>query len=566
MKKNKTNKLQLIILIFVVCALKNIGYSQVCEKVIDVSFNNYQDNSKYTVATATHDFGYLQKRAAGDNRGLDGDGLTWPQQNVISGGALRAQYPANKILGPETGFLFDTSFADTEEAIMEYRVKFGPDFYWAYGGKLPGLGGSDQSKSRGLPDGLTKDQNTIQNGFSARLMWRPLSYTPAGKDAVEGRIVFYTYLPYRDINKGGVDMPDRDVAEIKVVGNQWYTIKQHLKLNTLGQSNGILELFVNGVSVYKATNVVFRRPDKPNVKINAAIFQSYRGGSTVEDFASPKTEYIYFDDFKVWRSCASTNPVVVVPGGNNTLINGAVYKITSKLSGKCVDVQDLSKINGGNVQQYGYGGGNNQKWKAESLAGGYWKFTSMDSGKCLEVGNYSNDNGNVFINGVAQGNVRQWDYVGNDYQQWKIEPSDAGSFKFTNKGSLKVMDVSGISLENGANIYQYTWINADNQKWLFERVDNLNSKMETETINKFQVEENTTKLLYPNPTSGIALLDVLANTNIKIFDMTGKLILERNATSATTLSLDLFAFNAGIYIVQITNNEETKSQKLILQK
>jgi hypothetical protein len=548
MKKTKKNKFRLILTSFIIAATGINAFAQTCNKVIDVNFNNYGNGASYNIQSATNDFNGINSRGAGEVRGLDGNSKTWPQKNVVVSGALRAEYMANAYGGPNGGYLFDKTIPDSEEAIMEYRVKFGPNFYWAAGGKLPGLAGSVLTGNGSIPDGCTDDVNRIASGFSARIMWRPLAQTPAGWGGSKGRLVVYTYMPNRDLNdpqqRCGVDLN----ASGDIVADTWYTIKQHIKLNTPGQDNGLIELFINGNLVYRSTNNRFRNWNKGNVKINSAMFQSYRGGSN-SNFVSARTENIYFDDFKVWINCGNiTTPPP--PPNSNTIVSGAVYKIEAKHSGKSLDVLNASTTNGANVQQYGYGGGNNQKWKAESIAGGYWKFTNMNGGKCLEVSAYSNADG---------GNIQQWDYVGHNYQQWKVESLGDGSFKVTNRGSGKVLDVAGISTTNGANVHQWTFLNGNNQKWLFSRVDGAR---ETNTI----ALESTEKFIFPNPTSGAASLEVLANTNILIFDLLGKMVFTTTVTNAGMVTLDLNELKEGIYLVQITHDTFTKSQKLVLKR
>jgi Ricin-type beta-trefoil lectin domain-like/Secretion system C-terminal sorting domain len=547
MNKTKTNRLKALLAIVIVTAVGPKNYAQTCNKVIDVNFNNYGNGASYNIQSATTDFSGISSRGAGEIRGLDGNGKTWPQKNVVVGGTLRAEYKANAFGGPNGGFLFDKTFPDTEEAIMEYKVKFGTNFYWAAGGKLPGLAGSTSLGNASIPDGCTDDTYKIENGFSARIMWRPLAQTPTGWGGPKGRLVVYTYMPDRDLNdpqqRCGVDLN----ASGDIVADTWYIIKQHIKLNTPGQRNGLIELYINGSLVYRSTNNLFRNANKGNVKINSAMFQTYRGGGN-NNFNSPRTENIYFDDFKVWINCANVTPVP--PTNSNLLVNGAIYKIEAKHSGKSLDVLNVSTANGANVQQYGYGGGNNQKWRAESIAGGFWKFISINSGKCLEVSAYSNADG---------GNIQQWDYIGHNYQQWQVESLGDGSFKVTNRGSGKVLDVEGISTADGANIHQWTYLNANNQKWIFTRLDGAREAHDTGI-------EMAEKFVFPNPTTGLVSLEVLANTNIQIFDLLGKMMYTTAVTKAGIVTLDLNELKEGIYLVQTTHDTFTKSQKLVLKR
>ncbi|MGL5860276.1 MAG: polysaccharide lyase, partial [Phycicoccus sp.] len=167
------------------------------------------DSTKdYTLDMVRSDFGEIAPRSV---RGFDGDGTTWPARNTVGNGVLRANYPAGTAGGYNSGFIFDKFFPAADEATLEYRLRFesgsSGDFEWAAGGKLPGLGGTTLGQS---PTGCTKDENSIENGFSARLMWRE-----------GGDLVAYTYLPDRDTSKCGVDITFFENAQ----PDRWYSVQ-----------------------------------------------------------------------------------------------------------------------------------------------------------------------------------------------------------------------------------------------------------------------------------------------------------------------------------------------------
>lgn len=149
----------------------------------------------YNINLATQDFGTITNRASAEIRGLDGNGKTWPHKTRVIDGQLRAEYLKNAASGKKGGFLFDKSFAGTEEAVLEYRVKFDSNLKWERGGKLPGLGGASSGNGN-LPVGCTDNNIIITNAFSCRLMWRSNGGTSPA------RLVVYTYLPDRTTNCG----------------------------------------------------------------------------------------------------------------------------------------------------------------------------------------------------------------------------------------------------------------------------------------------------------------------------------------------------------------------------
>lgn len=269
--------------------------------VIEVNFDNYSNNKlkNYTETNLTKDFG-KPSRQASPTRGFKVDEKIESLQLVEVGNKkLRATFPKNKSSGRDTGFVFDQKITGTEEATFEYDFTFQKGFEWAKGGKLPGLAGTS---AKTIPVGCNDNVTDQRKGFSARLMWRE-----------KGRLVAYTYFPNRIKNnkiptKGqgrcGIDI----TVTKKLESGKNYRVKQYIKLNTPNKSNGILkiELFdkdkkdKNGnytvVDTLNLKNVKYRSDSE--IKINSALFHTYRGGGrTTKEFMSKKTSYIDFDNF-----------------------------------------------------------------------------------------------------------------------------------------------------------------------------------------------------------------------------------------------------------------------------
>lgn len=306
---------------FAVFTTFGIANAQKCEVIYDVDFNNH-NNITYTVAKAKEDFGKKVKPyTAGFYRGLPGPGASasliekTPHKAQIINGQLRAEFLKNDAGGKSGGFLFDPYFDGVDEAYLEYKVKFDKSFIWSAGGKLPGLGGSNvgttsETVGRGsIPSGGSYDEKG--NGFSARIMWRRnLKHTDApylmlysyfakkqdGKDRKDGD--FGDNYRFFQGNKGSDGKPEG------IKANVWYTIKQYVKLNTPGVSNGTVKMWVDGKLLFTNNKMRMRKAGKANLKINALIMHAYRGGSRSNTaWHSPKTEYAFFDDFRVWVGC-----------------------------------------------------------------------------------------------------------------------------------------------------------------------------------------------------------------------------------------------------------------------
>lgn len=123
-----------------------------------------------------------------------------------------------------------------------------------------------------------------------------------------------------------------------------------------------------------------------------------------------------------------------------------IYKITSKVSGKAVDVEWGNPENGTNVLQYTYSGYANQQWYLKKQTNNYYTIENLATGKVLSVQDQSTDNG---------ANVHQWEYVGNANQEWSIWQMADGAYKIINRQSGKCLDLKDSSLADNANIHQW---------------------------------------------------------------------------------------------------------------
>jgi Ricin-type beta-trefoil lectin domain len=87
------------------------------------------------------------------------------------------------------------------------------------------------------------------------------------------------------------------------------------------------------------------------------------------------------------------------------------------------------------------------------------------SGKCLDVSGVRLDNG---------ANVYQWNCIaGQSNQEWNFTAVDAGYYTLRATHSGKCLDVAGASTANGANVFQWTCVDGRrNQQWRLVQKDN----------------------------------------------------------------------------------------------
>lgn len=176
---------------------------------------------------------------------------------------------------------------------MGYSVFFPNGFDPVLGGKLPGLYGGDSDSIATSCSGGRRDNAC----FSVRLMWR-----------AQGKGEFYTYLPpSASANQKLCNVAPSShcnptygasvgTGAFTFPNGQWTTVAERVRLNDVGQSNGEIELFVNGRSVISVKGLVLRTSNSG--RIRGLQMQTFFGGSKPQ-FATPKDQDVFFSDFSV---------------------------------------------------------------------------------------------------------------------------------------------------------------------------------------------------------------------------------------------------------------------------
>jgi hypothetical protein len=187
---------------------------------------------------------------------------------------LQVKYPKGYADPVNGGAQWKAPLPPRDEYYSEYQVMFNSNFEWVKGGKIPGLVGGTAP---------TGGKNS-DHGMSARYMWRN---NPGGK------AILYLYWPGQKSTFGDEIVFGRTFSK-----GVWHTLKQRIKLNTPGLSNGIIQVWFDGTLVYSNTNYNLRTSGDI-WKIDKFYFSSFFGGNAPL-WSAVKDEYIYFDNFRIW--------------------------------------------------------------------------------------------------------------------------------------------------------------------------------------------------------------------------------------------------------------------------
>ena len=157
---------------------------------------------------------------------------------------------------------------------------------------------------------------------------------------------------------------------------------------------------------------------------------------------------------------SAANPVTA-PYVNKSagIVSGADYTIMVRLSGKFI-----TAAADGNVQQWEALGNASQKWKIIDAGGGYCAFlSSEDPEKAITVENGDSTNGNNFALTA---------YTGSSAQRFRLNRTDDAFYIQAECGGNAAMDVYDISYDNGANIDQWDYWGGEGQKFYIRPADN----------------------------------------------------------------------------------------------
>lgn len=153
------------------------------------------------------------------------------------------------------------------------------------------------------------------------------------------------------------------------------------------------------------------------------------------------------------------------------------YIIYSALTRNLVlDVYAASTANGANIQTYAANGTKAQQWRATKTQTLRARLNSMASARRndLKDGTYTFGNANkrsmvLDVSGGSSANganVQLYQSNGTNAQRWRVTHDSKGYVTLTNVGSGKVLDVNGASTEDGANVQQYASNGMWAQKWI----------------------------------------------------------------------------------------------------
>lgn len=240
---------------------------------------------------------------------------------LLNGGILQVTYGDTD---EKFGAQFWWNIPGIDEGILTYSIRFPNNFVPAYGGKLPGIfgfnsqGGNVAFNNKTLSHCTGSNNSNGINCWSIRPMWRhgmigeALAVVPVSSNSGKlynddnNKVKTSCTNSYGcDLSRGSFVWPACTYnGDTCTPTNVWYKIKQYVKLNTIGVSDGVYMLSITGPAagdseqvVIHITGIYFRSTDE--LKFNGLVFSTFYGGGSSKLYGPGQTVNIDFKDFSM---------------------------------------------------------------------------------------------------------------------------------------------------------------------------------------------------------------------------------------------------------------------------
>ena len=252
---------------------------------------------------------------------------------------------------------------------------------------------------------------------------------------------------------------------LKDIGNGYYHIISklnglYLTVENSSTGNGTKLKMLNkndkANQKFKLSEYIYATPEKNSIE--DGIYQIVLKNNLVVDVEN--TTYANYGNIHIWENKREQQQKFMIKQINDT----GYYEIINMNSGKALDVYNGDQKISTNVDQYERNNTDAQKWIIKNCGDGYYTIISKCNNLALDVqGGLSNRNGT---------NIQVYFNNGTDAQKFKlqkIEAIKADTYEIeTALNANKVLDIAWGATNDGANVQLYTADNVDQQKFIFE--------------------------------------------------------------------------------------------------
>jgi glucosylceramidase len=237
---------------------------------------------------------------------------------------------------------------------------------------------------------------------------------------------------------------------------------------------------------------------------------------------------------------------------------GRVFEISSKSNGKALEITAASTANNALLQQHTWAAAVHQKWRMVDAGNGFVRIVNQNSNKSLQI----------VSGGTANGSkAEQLDWNSNATQAWLVQQQSDGTYRIINKNSNKALDTP--SAAEDADIQQWDWTGADNQRWWLSDQGAARAALATA-----DAAAEARLQVYPTEIDRELTFDYTAEAagplQVQLVDALGRVALLPPAIAAKAglnhVTLDVRAARVGMYVLQVRGPEGTLSRRVLVAR
>jgi len=135
-------------------------------------------------------------------------------------------------------------------------------------------------------------------------------------------------------------------------------------------------------------------------------------------------------------------------------------------------------------------------------------------------------------------------------------------------GSAEDFD-SGFLMETGSTFsHTFTVVGSNPYFCGIHGAASMSGTITVETLGVEEFNANDTFTILPNPSSSemnITLPSSIETSTVRVFDLLGKRVLEKELTSQQKVTIDVSKWNSGIYIVRVSSDALTQTKRFVKQ-
>ncbi len=238
---------------------------------------------------------------------------------------------------------------------------------------------------------------------------------------------------------------------------------------------------------------------------------------------------------------------------------GRIFEISSKSNGKALEITGASTANNALLRQHTWASAIQQKWHMVDAGNGYVRIVNQNSNKSLEIVGSGTANGNQ---------VEQYDWNSNATQYWLVQKQSDGTYRILNKNSGRALDTP--SATEDANLQQWDWTGADNQRWWLSDQGAARTALATTSA----ATSDARLQVYPTPVTQELTFDYVADAaetlQVQLLDMLGRPALTVPAVAVkagtTRVSLGATTVAPGAYVLRVITATGAITQRVTVTR